>query len=242
MYEQVLVGEQVAGRAARVRAKLKDLTNDVKSSTFDLADLLFEAQENNYPAAWGYSSIVEYGKEELGLKKRKTQYLTRITKVCRQVGLKRERYEPSGISKLRAITTLDPEGSFWNVIEHVSEPLDEHIVRLVLDSDTMSVEQVEEEVLRLKGMTGPNRMVVRSCSVTQSAWENVIQPAYELARRILGSQGRDESGAAVEYKDGACLEVICAAFLADPNNSEDPGNGVPAEETQAPPTLPMETI
>lgn len=242
MYEQVLVGEQVAGRAARVRAKLKDLTNDVKSSTFDLADLLFEAQENNYPAAWGYSSIVEYGKEELGLKKRKTQYLTRITKVCRQVGLKRERYEPSGISKLRAITTLNPEGSFWNPDTHENEDLAEHIVRLILDSDTMNVEQVEEEVLRLKGMTGPNRMVVRSCSVTQSAWENVIQPAYELARRILGSQGRDESGAAVEYKDGACLEVICAAFLADPNNSEDPGDGVPAEETQAPPTLPMEII
>lgn len=242
MYEQVLVGEQVAGRAARVRAKLKDLTNDVKSSTFDLADLLFEAQENNYPAAWGYSSIVEYGKEELGLKKRKTQYLTRITKVCRQVGLKRERYEPSGISKLRAITTLDPEGSFWNVIEHVSEPLDEHIVRLVLDSDTMSVEQVEEEVLRLKGRTGIDRPVLRTTSYPKSVWDNVIKPARELARRLLGSSGRDDEGNAKEYSDGACDEVIHAAFLADPNNSEDPGNGVPAEETQAPPTLPMETI
>src|SRR5271157_4884846 len=54
-----MYGEQVAGRAARVRTKLKDLTNDVKASTFDLADLLFEAQENNYPAAWGYASTLE---------------------------------------------------------------------------------------------------------------------------------------------------------------------------------------
>ena len=84
------------------------------------------------------------------------------------------------------------------------------------------------------GMTGPNRMVVRSCSVTQSAWENVIQPAYELARRILGSSGRDETGQATEYKDGACLEVICAAFNADPNNQPEP------EEPHAAPTLPME--
>lgn len=111
MHEVQIIGEQVAGRATRVREKLKDLTSDIKASTFDVADLLFEAQENNYPAKWGYASTYEYGKEELGLKRRKIEYLLRITKVCHQVGLKRERYEPSGISKLRAITTLDPEGT-----------------------------------------------------------------------------------------------------------------------------------
>ncbi len=241
MIEQVVVGEQVAGRAARVRAKLKDLTNDVKSSTFDLADLLYEAQENNYYTAWGYASLLEYGAEELGLKKRKTQYLTRITKVCHQVGLKRERYELSGISKLREITTLNPDGTYWNVTEHVSEPLDEHIVRLILDSDKMNVKQIKLEVERLKGMVGPNRMVVRSCSVTQSAWDNVIQPAYELARRILGSQSRDETGNAVEYKDGVCLEVIAAAFLADPNNGPEPEE-LPAEENTFTTELPMENV
>ena len=114
--------------------------------------------------------------------------------------------------------------------------MDDHIVRLILDHDKLNVQQTKDEVARLMGMTGPNRMVIRSCSVTQSAWENVIQPAYELARRILGSQGRDESGAAIEYKDGACLEVICAAFNADPNNQPEP------EEPQATPKLPMETI
>ena len=38
----VIVGEQVAGRAARVRKMLKDYSTDVKTSTFDLADLLHE--------------------------------------------------------------------------------------------------------------------------------------------------------------------------------------------------------
>src|SRR5208282_5279628 len=90
-------GEMVAGRAARVRKALKDLSTDVKSSTFDMADLLHEAQENNYSSGWGYASTIEYGREELGLKKRKIEYLTRITKVCLAVGLKRERYEPAGI-------------------------------------------------------------------------------------------------------------------------------------------------
>ena len=32
----------------------------------------------------------------------------------------------------------------------------------------------------------------------------------------------DSEGQAVEYKDGACLEVICAAFNADVNNQPEP--------------------
>lgn len=242
MHEQVIVGEQVAGRAARVREKLKDLTNDVKSSTFDLADLLFEAQENNYPSQWGFASTVEYGREELGLKKRKVQYLTRITKVCRQVGLKRERYEPSGTSKLREICSLNPDGSYWNVAEHVSEPLDEHIVRLILDSDKLNVEQVKLEVAKLKGQIGKDRRVFRSYSTDITTWTNTISTAIETARRMLGSKGRDEEGNAREYSEGECYECICASFNADPNNTEDPGDGLPAEEAQAPTTLPMEII
>jgi hypothetical protein len=242
MSEAVMVGEQVAGRAARVREKLKDLTSDIKASTFDVADLLFEAQENNYPAKWGYSSTYEYGKEELGLKRRKIEYLLRITKVCHQVGLKRERYEPSGVSKLRAITTLDPEGKYWNTAEHVSEPLDEHIVRLILDSDKLNVEQVELEVCRLKGQVGKDRRVIRSYSTDITTWTNVISEAIEKARKVLGSKGRDEAGSAREYSEGECYECICAAFNANLDYEEDPGEGVPTEETQAPPTLPMETI
>ena len=227
-------GEPIAGRAASVRRSLMSMVANLSTNTFDLAALLHEAKENNYASAWGFSSLAEYAEKELGLKKRKSEYLTRIMYVTKAVGLNRPQFESCGVSKLREITTLNPEGSYFNIAEHTAEPLDDHIVRLILDSDTMTVEQVKEEVLRLKGMTGPNRMVVRSCSVTQSAWENVIQPAYELARRILGSQGRDESGAAVEYKDGACLEVICAAFNADPNNQPEP------EEPQSAPKLPME--
>jgi len=220
--EQVVTGETVAGRAAKVRRQLFDLSADVKASTFDMVELLCEAKSNNYPQQWGFSSVLDYGCQELGLKKRKVQYLTRIGTVCKAVGLTRQQYEPAGTSKLREITTLDPEGSYFNIAEHMNEDMAEHIVRLILDSDKMNVKQVKEEVLRLQGRVGPDRPVVRSTSYPQSVWENVIVPARELARHLLGSSGRDEEGNAKEYSDGACDEVICAAFLADLNNQPEP--------------------
>jgi hypothetical protein len=91
-----------------------------------------------------------------------------------------------------------------------------------LDADKLTVEQTKEEVARLKGQSGANRQVIRSCGMSLSTWENVVKPAYELARMKLGSAARDDGGNAVEYSDGVCLEVICAEFLADPNNAEEP--------------------
>ena len=243
MHEQSIIGAQIAGRAAEVRSKLKDLSADLKSHTFDMVGLLWEVRENNYALQWGYPSVIKYGIQELGLKKRKAEYLTRIGTVCHAVGLTRAQYEPAGTSKLREITTLDPEGSYWNPAEHKNEDMAEHIVRLILDADGMTVEQIKEEVLRLQGRLGADRPVHRTTTYPKSVWENVIKPARELARRLLGSAGRDDEGNAKEYSDSACDEVIYAAFLADPNNAVDPGDSKDvAEEPQAVPILPMETI
>ena len=234
-------GEVVAGRAAKVRKQLKDLSGDIKASTFDLADLLFEAQENNYPAAWGFASLLDYAAKELGLKERKAQYLTRTVKVCRAVGLTREQYEPAGTSKLREITTLNPDGTYFNPVTDANEDLDEHIVRLILDHDKLTVDQTKMEVARLKGQVGKDRRVIRSYATDITTWTNVISEAIEKARRYLGSQGRDDEGNAKEYSEGACYECICAAFNADPNYDEDPGERPDVTEApQAPPPLPME--
>lgn len=236
-------GEQIAGRSAHVRKQLLLLNSDIKHTEFDVADLLFEAQEGNYPLSWGFESTLDYAFRELGLKKRRAQYFTRVTKVCRAVGLTRAQYEPSGMSKLREITTLDPEGSFWNRDTKQNEPMDEHIVRLILDSDKMNTEQIKLEIARLKGQTGKDLRVIRSYSTDITTWTNVISQALELARKKLGSKGRDEEGNAKEYSEGECYEVICAAFNADPNNAEDPEDvEATQEKAVAPPTIPMETI
>jgi hypothetical protein len=237
--EQVVVGETIAGRCAKVREQLKYLSTDVKASTLDLAELLFEAQENGYPAAWGFASLSDYAAKELGLKERKAQYLARIVKVTRTVGLKREQYEPAGISKLREICSLDPEGTYYNAVEHVNEDMAEHIVRLILDHDKLNVDQTKLECARLKGQVGKDRRVIRSYSTDITTWTNVISEAIEKARRYLGSQGRNAEGNAVDYSEGACYECICAAFNADPNYDPEP-EPLPTEETPAVAKLPME--
>ena len=241
MHEQIVFGEAIAGRAASVRNNLKAMVAKLNTNNFDLADLLFEAQENSYPAKWGFESIYDYGAKELGLKVRKIQYLTHLTKVCKAVGLTRAQYEPAGTSKLREITTLDPERTFFNKETREAEPLDDHIVRLILDSDSMTVTEVKNEVARLKNQVGPDRRVVRSYSTCQSVWDNVISRAIESARRFLGSKEKDDEGFSLEYSEGDCYECICATFLADPNFQEeqiDPTVEKPVER----PTIPMEEI
>lgn len=217
-----IVGDVQAGRATVLRKKLMGLAGDIQASTFDLAEMLSEASHAHMYQAWGYQSIVEYGASELGLKARKVQYLVRIIEVMRIVGIKREIFEPIGVTKLREITTLDPAGTFFNKETKQNEPLLDHIIRLVTEADDVTADEISEEVKRLKGQIGDNAMVVRSTSYVLSVWENVIKPAQELARRLMGSAGRDKDGNAVEYSDGAVEEMIHAAFNADPNNSLEP--------------------
>jgi hypothetical protein len=209
-------GEQVAGRSATVRKHLMSLSINVQASTFDQAVLFFEAQTNSYYLEWGYESLGEYAVRELGIKERKAQYLARIVKVCQDVGVERKNYEPAGVSKLREITTLDPNGFYFDGAQN--HPLDELIVDLILDAPDLSFSEVEDKVAIYKGQTKENRMVLRNYKVTQSCWDNVVKPAMELARKKLGSAGRDEAGNAVEYSDGAVLEIICVSFMQDANN------------------------
>ena len=227
-------GEAVAGRAAEVRKQLARMASNITASAFDMITLLTEAQEHGYALQWGFTSLLDYGEKELHLKASKTRYLARIGKVMKAVGLKRGQYEAAGTSKLREIVTLDPEGSFFNRETRIPEPLDEHIVRLVLDHDKLTVQQVKDEVARLKGQVGPDRRVIRSYSTDASTWENVIKVAYEKARMHLGSKGRDDEGKATEYTDGECQEVICAAFNANLDYEPEP------EESES--NLPMEKI
>lgn len=212
------VAGQVVSRADDVRKKLKNLSTAISQSTFDMIVLLAEAETKLYPSQWGYNGIGDFAAAELGIKARRGQYLARIGNVCESLGVERQDYEPAGVSKLREITTLDPEADFFNKETKTPEPLKDHILRLIEAAPDMTVEDVSAEVARLKGQVGADARVMRGYSTDQASWDNVISPALEIARRKLGSAGRDSDGSAVEYTDGVCYESICADYLADPNN------------------------
>jgi hypothetical protein len=239
-----IIGEQVAGHAAQVRKQLMVLTMDLNQSTFDLADLLTEAAEAHLYTVWGYASIGEYANKELSIKERKAQYLIRITQVCKAVGVSRFNFEPAGISKLREITRLDPQGSFFNPETKAPEALSEHIVRLITNAEQMTGTQITEEVRRLMGQTGGNRPVTKMMSWTEDTYNRVILPAQELARKRLGSAKRDENGNAVEYTDSVVEEVIHAEFLADANQYEPDTEFYiePDSDTSEPLPIPTEAI
>lgn len=206
-------------RPAVVRKTLLRLSTGISGSLLDAAELLFEAQENGYPAQWGYKNLEEYAGKELKLKLRKAQILAKIVRVYRTVGLVRSQVEQHwNYSKFREISTLNPEGSYYNRDTKKNEPLAEHIVRLITEADELTVEKVKLEVARLKGMVGPDKRIVRSYYTNESAWKNVIVPAMEIMRRKLGSNGRDAEGMAVDFHDGACIEAMCMEALSDPTN------------------------
>lgn len=219
-------GEAVAGqeaaRSAEVLKQLETLTKGIEKETFDVAELLAEAKEQRYYERWNYESFWDYANKALGIGKRQAQYLIRILAVAGIMGLPRSAYESLGITKCKSIFSLNPHEFFINNDEAKNEPLHEHITRLLTEAEHMTTAEVAAEVARLKGLDKENALVWVRCQLTKSGKENVYDKAVELARANLGTAKRDEDGKAVEYSEGAALEVICQSFLVDPNNFPEP--------------------
>jgi hypothetical protein len=219
----VSIGEPVAGQSATLRKRMRILAADLTKHTFDLAEAFLQAQETRCYAEWGFESLGDYAELELGVKPRKSQYLARIARVMRDCGIKRPDFEGVGVTKLRSITSLDPESTFYDAEEKKHTPMVELITELVAEAPELSLVEVEERIAHLKGMDGENAMVTKSYSVTKSCYENTIQRCFESVRMRLGSAGRDGMGAAKEYSDGAVVECLAAEYNADPRNfMEDP--------------------
>lgn len=209
-----IYGEQIAGRAATVRKVLSALAGNVTEATFDIAELLTEAKSTGYFRAWGYETLAEYAQKELNIRQRKSQYLVRIVQVCKHLGVDRKHYEPIGVTKLREITRLNPDDFYFNPTTKTNEKMAEHIVQLLADAPDMTADKVEERVKELLGQTGDDEMVwIPAFPVKRAVRDKIILVAQELARRLLGSAGRDQEGMAVEYSTGATMEVICADFI-----------------------------
>ena len=213
-----LVGEQIAGESVKVKKELEKLLKSLNKSTFDVADLLHKVKKFDYYRP-EFDTFAEYLKT-LDIKQRKGQYLERITDVMEQVEIERTKYEPLGIAKLREITSLDPNSIWKNPTTGTETPMRDFITEFVNEGATMSQKEIHEHVQTLKGFTGENELVNKTFAWLKSTYENVIEKALELAKRNIGSVGRDpETGNAIDPSDSRAMEVISIEYINTPANN-----------------------
>jgi hypothetical protein len=218
MSETILVGDLVAGESTHVRNQLERLIHNFDKSLFDIGELLYKVRRSGFYQSWGFSTFKEYV-ESLNFKERRAQYLTRIVSVMAELGINRPEYESLGIAKLREITSLDPNGTWTNPQTGEVTQLRDWIAGLVDRGEDMTLDELKQHIRTLKGLVGENDLVWENFCVKRSVRDNVVEPAKELARRNIGSTGKDEEGISKDASGGACLEVWCVEYLNNPANN-----------------------
>lgn len=213
-----IYGDAVAGMdSTKVKTKLDALIATIDKSTIDVGELLYLTKSQGYYQSWGFNSFSEY-LDSLKIKKRKSQYITRIVEVMTKLGIERTKYEPLGISKLREITSLDPEAIWTNPDSKAQTPISEFIKGFVDKGEDISLSDLKGHCKVLKGLTGENDIILMHFAFTQSAIESVIQPALEKAKMNIGSVSKDEDGISKDASDSRAVEVWAIEYLNDVNS------------------------
>lgn len=212
MHDIVVVGEAVAGESAKVRAELEQAINVLNASAFDVAALLHKVRKGHHYTTVTFQEYLE----TLNIKVRKAQYLVRIADVMERVGIPRAEYEPLGVAKLREITSLEPGEKYTNPTNNEQSEMTQWIKDLLVTGKTSPLDEVKQSVRVLKGLVGENDTTWLNFNVKRLAAENVIRPALEKIKVLVGSVGTNEDGTAKEASDGQALEYMAAECLNDP--------------------------
>jgi len=223
-------------RAGEIREQINKLISTTNSSTFDIAELLYEVKFNRYFKGWGFDSFSKYAKS-LELKYSKSFYLVRIVENMKAAALERSVYEPVGLAKLRLIARIDPAGEFEGT------PMPMVIRELTLKAKDMTTEDVQLTVEKILGLVEDESMVWINFHLKKSARDNVVKVALAQIKKHL-PQTQDEEGKFHDASDGVALEMMAANLLADPNyaDPEEAQNENEAQpESNAGGELPAET-
>jgi len=212
-----LIGEAVAGEAAKTRKQLEGLIDTLNKSTFDIAELLHKVKRNKFYQP-DFETFTEYY-QSLNLKASKAQYLEHIADVMEQVGVDRNTYEPLGTGKLREIASLNPNDTWTNPKTNEEVPMKDVIKELVEQGDKIKYPDLKRHVKTLKGFIGENDIENMTFGWIRTVMEEVIKPAIELVRRNLGSVGRDEEGNAIDASPSKCVEVMAVEYLNTQGNN-----------------------
>jgi hypothetical protein len=212
----IMVGEAVAGEAAKTRKQLEHIITQVNKSAFDIGDLLWKIKSNGYYE--GFTTFLEFTKS-LKLKDSKARYYTRIAEVMTTLGIPREKYEPLGTAKLRAITSLEMGTNWTNPQTGIETPINTFIQGFVEQGGDMTLAEVHQHVNTIKGKVGENAMSWLHLYMKTQAIEQTARPALELAKAMIGSVSKDSEGISQDASDGSAAESVFASFLADPANA-----------------------
>lgn len=211
-----ILGEVVSGESKKARDKLEQLIKGAHRNTFEIGRQLHVIHSKGYYD--GYTTFTEY-LSTLDFKLRKSQYLRRIAEVMDILGIPPETYEPVGLSKLREICSLDLSKTWTNPETGEEIPMGIFIAGFMDKALLMTVDEVKAFVRTLKGLSVDDEMVGRHFYVSKQVDEEIVKPAIETAKKLIGSVGRDEEGVAKDPSDGRALEAICVEFLNDPANA-----------------------
>jgi hypothetical protein len=205
----------VAGESKWARRTLEELINSGQRNTFDIARQLHFIKKNAYYD--GYTTFTEY-LNTLDFKLRKAQYLRRIAEVMDILGIAPETYEPIGLTKLREICSLSLDKTWTDPETQQEIPMGLFIAGFMDKAQEMSVDDVKAYIRTLKGLKAEDEMIGRHFYVSLQVLSEVVNPAIETAKRLIGTVGRDDEGMAKDASDGRALEVICIEYLNDPAN------------------------
>lgn len=211
-----VIGEAIAGESKQARDRLESLIKGAHKNTFEIGRQLHIIKKYAYYD--GYTTFTEY-LGTLDYKLRKLQYMRRIAEVTDILGIPSEIYEPVGVSKLREICSLDISKTWVNPDTGEEISLGVFVAEFMSKALLMSVDEVKSFIRTLKGITPEQELVHRHFYVSAQVLQEIVEPAIETAKRLLGTMKRDDEGNAVDYSDGRALEVVCADFLSDPANS-----------------------
>src|ERR1700744_5778428 len=163
-----IVGEIQAGETAKLRVELETLINNSNRSAFDIGEIAWRVKQSgdygDHPTFKEYSRTLQ-------IKPQKIRYLTRIAEVMDKLSISREQYEPIGIAKLREITSLEL-GTTWKNPETEQEiPIEDFVRGFVDRAHEMPLENIQQHVRTLKGLTGENDLCYETICMTRSAMD-----------------------------------------------------------------------
>lgn len=208
---ETIIGEAVAGEAAKVRAQLDAAIALTRSSVFDVMELLWKVKKDKLYVGYGFTTMQEFY-ESLTLKPRRSQYLLRVAEVMDAMGYVRAQYEHMAQTALREICRLDPAGTYKNPVTGEETPMKEFIAAFIADHN-LDLDKVKENVRILLGQVGDNDRAWLNLPFTRLVLRETVSPAIEKMKQELGSTAKTAEGIAIDASDSYALEMILADYL-----------------------------